>query len=322
MMSDTFCGYDGPRDEMIVAYVYGELAAGERAAFTRHLTRCLVCQREVEALNDLRVELAEWSPPSLGRSTAGDIVSRTLGRADGGVGGSNIGSTAGNGAGVSAVNHPGHGAGSVIGSIVPTRAVGSERALRTVEGADAASARRALWRDLPAWAQFAAAMLFVGVAAGLANLQITYDSSGLLVRTGWSRGAVVQPAGAEAVPAVTAAELAAASMRLRSELRAELRADLQTAVAANVPVSAPLSKTDQDEMIRQVRALLKDSEQRQQRELALRVAEVAQDAQAQRQADLVRIDRTLGALQNTTGTAVRRQEQLLNNLAVRVSQRQ
>jgi len=71
-----------------------------------------------------------------------------------------------------------------------------------------------------------------------------------------------------------------------------------------------------------VRTMLHDSEQRQQRELALRVAEVARDVQAQRQADLVRIDRTLGVLQNNTGLAVRRQEQLLNSLAVRVSQRQ
>jgi hypothetical protein len=77
-----------------------------------------------------------------------------------------------------------------------------------------------------------------------------------------------------------------------------------------------------DEVIRRFRTLVRDSEQRQQRELALRVAEVARDVQAQRQADLVRIDRTLGVLQNNTGIAVRRQEQLLNSLAVRVSQRQ
>jgi hypothetical protein len=68
--------------------------------------------------------------------------------------------------------------------------------------------------------------------------------------------------------------------------------------------------------------MIRDSEQRQQRELALRIAEEARDRQMQRQADLVKIDRTLGVLSNNTGMAVRRQEQLLNNLAVRVSQRQ
>jgi hypothetical protein len=318
MMTDTFCGYDGERDEVIVAYVYGELAANERAAFTRHLTRCLVCQREIEALGDLRVELAEWSAPAIGRSLVGDIVSRTVTSADSNV----VGHVVGN-------------VGNVVGHIVPRRAAGSERSLRTVEGVDAGaspaalivsaeSGRRTVWRDLPAWAQFAAAMLFLGASAGIANLEVTYDHNGLLVRTGWSHGASVQsPAIVAAAPPVTAAELAAVSDQLRSELRAELQSHLQTTVAATAPAAAgKLSKGDQDEMIRQVRALLKDSEQRQQRELALRVAELGQDAQTQRQADLVRIDRTLGALQSTTGTAVRRQEQLLNNLYVRVSQRQ
>ena len=84
----------------------------------------------------------------------------------------------------------------------------------------------------------------------------------------------------------------------------------------------PTDQAGADGVMRRVRTLLHDSEQRQQRELALRVAEVARDVQAQRQSDLVRIDRTLGVPQNNTGLAVRRQEQLLNSLAVRVSQRQ
>ena len=45
--------------------------------------------------------------------------------------------------------------------------------------------------------------------------------------------------------------------------------------------------------MRRVRALLEESEKRQQRELALRVAEVLRDVNAQRQADLMKIDRSL-----------------------------
>src|SRR5438477_632143 len=48
--------------------------------------------------------------------------------------------------------------------------------------------RRGVWAALgaiPAWAQVAAALLFVGVAARVANLDVTYDRNGLSVRTGW-----------------------------------------------------------------------------------------------------------------------------------------
>jgi hypothetical protein len=72
--------------------------------------------------------------------------------------------------------------------------------------------------------------------------------------------------------------------------------------------------------MKRVRSLLQESERRQQRELALRVAEVAQDAQAQRQADLMKIDRSLGLIQSRTGVEVMRTQQQLNTLAQRVSQ--
>src|SRR5205809_7627745 len=41
------------------------------------------------------------------------------------------------------------------------------------------------WREIPAWAQVAAALLVLGVSAGVANLHVRYDSSGLSVTTGW-----------------------------------------------------------------------------------------------------------------------------------------
>src|SRR5262245_21324971 len=37
------------------------------------------------------------------------------------------------------------------------------------------------WRTLPAWAQTAAALLFVGVAAGAANLDVRYGAQGLSI---------------------------------------------------------------------------------------------------------------------------------------------
>src|SRR5437899_12333169 len=45
------------------------------------------------------------------------------------------------------------------------------------------------WSEIPAWAQVAAALLFLGVAAGIANLDVRYNTDGLTVRTGWSKSA-------------------------------------------------------------------------------------------------------------------------------------
>src|SRR5258708_2920816 len=51
------------------------------------------------------------------------------------------------------------------------------------------------WHAVPAWAQVAAALLFLGVSAGIANLDVRYDQSGLSVRTGWAHmgGAPLEP---------------------------------------------------------------------------------------------------------------------------------
>ena len=274
-MSDTLCNYDGKRGETIVAYLYGELTGTERTVFTRHLTRCTLCQEEIDALGDLRSGLAAWSPPDTGA-----VVIRQ----------------------------------AAIERLVPARVPAAGPISPGSERATPAAAPRPAWKNIPAWAQFAAAMLFMGMAAGIANLDITYNSDGVSVRTGWSSPMAAQSAsGSPTVRVATQSDLAT--------LAEQLRAELQPTVAPAAFAPAPASVSE-EEIVRRIRALIRDSEQRQQRELALRVAELAQDAHAQRQADLVRIDRTLGALQSTTGSAVRRQEQLLNNLAVRVSQRQ
>jgi hypothetical protein len=71
--------------------------------------------------------------------------------------------------------------------------------------------------------------------------------------------------------------------------------------------------------MRRVRALVGESERRQQRELALRVAELVRDVNAQRQADLRRIDQNLGLMQNKTNVEVLRNREMLNYVAQRVS---
>jgi hypothetical protein len=266
MSTDMFCSYEGRREEVLVAYLYDDIAPADRTAFDAHLISCLVCRTELEALSDVRGELAAWAAPEVAAGVGG-TAPRT--------------------------------------------------ALRLV---DAPIPAPPAWRrlaDAPIWMQAAAAMLVVAASLGLANINLTYSpQAGLSVSTGWMPPPpaqpvpVVQPA-ASADPAPWRAELTALEQKLTTELQNQ-----SSAAAAAAPA------TDDEALLRRVRALIDESERRQQRELALRVGEVARDAQVQRQADLVRIDRSLGLIQSRTGVEVMRTQQQLNSLAQRVSQRQ
>lgn len=182
-------------------------------------------------------------------------------------------------------------------------------ALRLVETTTTAPRTWRTFGDAPVWLQAAAAMLVVAASLGIANINLTYSQNGLAVTTGWMRPA---PVSAPAVGPVTneAAAWRPEMTALEQKLLQELRA--QPAVAA--------PQIDDQQLLKRVRALIQESEQRQQRELALRVAEVARDAQTQRQADLVKIDRSLGIIQSRTGVEVMRTQQQLNSLAQRVSE--
>jgi anti-sigma factor RsiW len=173
------------------------------------------------------------------------------------------------------------------------------------------------WRQIPAWAQVAAALLVLGVSAGIANLDIRYDANGLSVHTGWSRPAPAAANVAKApenevrpVKMVNQDELSALEQRLRGEIR----------MATAAQPARALSASD-TETLRRVRSLIDESEKREQRELALRVAQVLRDVGAQRQADLSKIDHNLGLIQNSTGVEILKQREAVNYL-LRVSQRQ
>jgi anti-sigma factor RsiW len=173
------------------------------------------------------------------------------------------------------------------------------------------------WREIPAWAQVAAAMLCLGVGAGIANLDVRYDANGLQVRTGWSSVApapvaqISQPAGSPGSEVPWRAELTALEQRLRADLRQP---------SPGVVTAASPGNSLNNEALRRVRALVDESERRQQRELALRLAEAVREVNAQRQADLVRIDRNIGAMQNNTGREMLRQRnEMLNYVSLRTA---
>jgi hypothetical protein len=188
------------------------------------------------------------------------------------------------------------------------------------------------WHRVPVWAQAAAALLLLGASAGLANLDVHYDHDGLSVRTGWSGASggsgrssgssgsdVAQRSGSATAPWKT--DLTALESQLKKEIRAAQASTAAPAAPAVRPVWASASDAD---VIRRVRALVEESEKRQQRELALRIAELLRDVNAQRQADLVKIDRTLGVVQNNVGIEVMKNRQQINqmDLLYRASQRQ
>jgi hypothetical protein len=178
------------------------------------------------------------------------------------------------------------------------------------------SSPRSWWRDIPAWAQVAAAMLCLGAGAGLANLNVRYNTDGLQVRTGWLTASPApvadrQPtASASRDEAPWRAELTALEERLRTDLRQP---------PAGAAAASPANAASPD-VLRRVQALVAEGEQREKRELALRLAEAVREMNAQRQADLVRIDRNIGAVQNDTGREMLRQRnEMLNYVSVRTA---
>lgn len=192
-------------------------------------------------------------------------------------------------------------------------------------GAESSAERQAassVWQNPPVWAQAAAAVLVLGVAAGAANINIHYDAqNGLNIGTGWmqgrgspgpqsSQGSRAQASDAQAAAVadvVSRSELTALEQQLRSEIHA----------VAAVPAHTVTAPSDA-ETLRRVRALLDETERRHERELALKVAEVMRDVNMQRQADLRKIDQNI----DQGRVEVLRNRQMLDYYVQRVSQRQ
>jgi hypothetical protein len=290
-MTESACGYPGDRDEALVAYLYDDTVAdaAARAMFEVHLTTCVRCSEDLAALRGVRAQLAHWSPPE------------------------------------------------------PKFVTG----LQTSGVASPQSPIRSphWWHQIPAWAQVAAALLVLGVSAGIANLDVRYDASGLSLRTGWSTGSrdarSGEPGGTSgaariaagrapsAAPLGTVSQSNIGSAGGAAPWRADLDAlerQLKTEFhAVQAPVAqAQTPRASDAEIVRRVRTLIEESEKRQQRELALRLADVIHDVNANRQADLVRMNNALGVVQNRLGVQVLKNTQQVQQMDyyIRTSQRQ
>ena len=261
-MIETICTYDG-RDDLLVAYLYDEIDAADRATFSAHVNGCGRCTRELAALRGVRSTLSAWAPPEPRMVTDYNPAS----------------------------SEP--------------RATSDEPRATTRS-----------WHDVPGWAQVAAALLVLGVSMGIANVEVRRDSAGWTLRTGWSK---VPAQNASALPATPASAPWRADL---TALERQMRTELQSISATRaVPAAAPTSTMTDAELQRRVRTIIQESERRQERELALRVGEIMKDVNAQRQADLVKINSSLGFIQTSTYGEQMKQRELVNYL-LKVSQKQ
>lgn len=150
------------------------------------------------------------------------------------------------------------------------------------------------FRFSPVWGLAAAAVLVLAAAAAIANVEVRYGADGMTLRTGWGRTPAA-PASqlAEGAPAPSAvpAELAASIETIQRRLT-ELETSQPPAPGAVTQVALGSRVSDAD-VLRRVRALLTDSETRQNRELALRIRQLATEINAQRRVDLATIQQGL-----------------------------
>jgi anti-sigma factor RsiW len=157
-------------------------------------------------------------------------------------------------------------------------------------------------RPLPAWAQAAAAIV-IFAAGGLLGMRAgTTDTAAPAPVVA---SAPVESAGTAS--SVSAQDLAALEQRLRREMNG-----LRTA-AQPAPVATQAAAVD-EQVIQRVRALLAESEQRQEREMSIRLAQVLRDVDTQRRMDLVRIEDTFGQMEGITGAELRQQRQAIDYL--------
>ena len=162
------------------------------------------------------------------------------------------------------------------------------------------------WNAVPVWAQAAAAILVLAAGAAIANVRVQSGPEGFSVSTGWMR-----PAAVAAPIATPNDEWKPALVALEQQLRNEIRSTRdQGARLSAASASAPID----DVMIRRVRQMIAESEQRHERALAMHLIEFQRDVNVQRRADLVNISR--GMINNYD--QLQQQRQTINNL-IRVS---
>ncbi len=151
------------------------------------------------------------------------------------------------------------------------------------------------WRLTPRampWLQAAAAVVLF--AAGMAVSQLNVEYVDGMLRVG-------------AVTRMPAANIRNASITLQPERvnRPERALDPEIERQVLAPLGPNASPVDTEQLLQRVRAMIDQSEQRQQRELALRLSQVSREVDTQHQADLLKIQQDFGQQQEALEYLVR-----------------
>jgi hypothetical protein len=186
-----------------------------------------------------------------------------------------------------------------------------EFGFRIVRGA-AAPPAVPRFRITPAWGLAAAAVLVMAIGAAIANLEVRFGTDGLSVRTGWQHDPIATAGVTSAAGGVSPVDWKAQAERLDKRVR-DLEQTL-TRTPANAIQNAAAPAAPDDQVLQRVRELVGQSEARQQRVLATRMAELTRDFDAQRRVDLAAIDQGMARLQNTSGAEVRQYRDLIQRM--------
>ncbi len=174
-------------------------------------------------------------------------------------------------------------------------------------------------RWTPAFGLAAAAVLVLAAATAIANLEVRYDASGFVVRTGWARGETDRtPQGANPgamLPVSASFDFQALDRRLRD---LEIAAVSQPSAGGVQTASARMTDA---EILRRVREIVGEAESRQQTVVAQRLLQVVRDFDRRRESDLAAIQQGLGTYQGLTNAEIAQQRDMLNQL-YRVAARQ
>lgn len=159
---------------------------------------------------------------------------------------------------------------------------------------------------MPVWAQAAAAVVLFAAGMAVSQLDVRYGDGAFTVR---SRSA------APVAEASVMGPMAPVSARSNNIALAPESSSNPNFRAIEQQLRADLGgRADANDILRRVKALIDQSEERQQRQLALRLADVVRDFDTQRRADLIQVQQNFGQLEGQTGEAVAHNRELLNYL--------
>jgi Putative zinc-finger len=270
--------------EQLVAYLYDDLANGERPRFESHLRTCAECRAELKALRGVRADLAAWSPPEPDfgfRVVRGgrDAAERDL----------------------------------VRPTAAPVSSSNAWRAWWTPAAGLAAAAVLVL--------AAAASLAHIELHRGPDGVTVrTGWSSGGSIGQSGVNSQVAGVSGARDVRLSTASPVDAAYVQgLERRLSALEAATSRDSGVRNASVLS--ARASDAEIIKRVRELLAQSEGRQQGELALRVAQVMRDVDVQRAADLAQIQRGLGRIDASVTAEAASHRDLTNFILTSAKQR-